>query len=176
MVSVVIPLYNKERTIRRCVRSVLNQTYKDLEILIVDDGSTDKSIKQLATFSDSRIKIIKTHHQGVSVARNIGIRQSLGEFVALIDADDEWDLEFLETLLSLSEKYPQASVFISRYRFCDNEGISLDAVIRGLNYANDGIVYDYFKIASDSNPPICSSNILAYKWVFEDAGFFPNEI
>ena len=90
-VSVVIPVYNVRLYLERCVQSVLRQTYKDLEIILVDDGSKDDSGKlcdQLA-LSDQRIRVIHQENQGLSGARNTGIRQATGEYIIFLDSDDE---------------------------------------------------------------------------------------
>ena len=94
-VSVVIPVYNVRLYLERCVQSVLRQTYKDLEIILVDDGSKDDSGKlcdQLA-LSDQRIRVIHQENQGLSGARNTGIRQATGEYIIFLDSDDEWLLD-----------------------------------------------------------------------------------
>ena len=94
-VSVVIPVYNVRLYLERCVQSVLRQTYKDLEIILVDDGSKDDSGKlcdQLA-LSDQRIRVIHQENQGLSGARNTGISQATGEYIIFLDSDDEWLLD-----------------------------------------------------------------------------------
>ncbi len=94
-VSVVIPVYNVKPYLERCINSVLRQTYKDLEIIIVDDGSTDDSgelCDQIAT-KDQRIRVIHQRNQGVSAARNTGIREAAGEYIVFIDPDDLWLLD-----------------------------------------------------------------------------------
>ena len=102
-VSVIIPVYNVEPYLERCVKSVVGQTYQELEIILVDDGSKDGSGKlcdKLAD-SDSRIKVVHQKNQGLSGARNTGIRQATGEYVVFLDSDDEWLLsDGLEKLLS----------------------------------------------------------------------------
>lgn len=106
MVSVIIPVYNVKNYLERCVQSVLRQTFKDMEIILVDDGSTDGSgelADQLAV-TDSRIRTIHQKNQGVSVARNLGIQNARGEYVVFMDSDDEWLLQDgMETLLKKSE-------------------------------------------------------------------------
>jgi raffinose-raffinose alpha-galactotransferase len=101
-VSVVIPVYNVKPYLERCVQSVIRQTYKDLEIILVDDGSTDGSgdlCDQLAV-TDKRICVIHQENQGLSGARNTGIRQATGEYVIFLDSDDEWLLnDGLERIL-----------------------------------------------------------------------------
>lgn len=94
-VSVVIPVYNVKPYLERCVNSVLRQTYKDLEIILVDDGSTDGSgelCDDMAT-RDQRICVIHQENQGLSGARNTGIQQATGEYVIFLDSDDEWLLD-----------------------------------------------------------------------------------
>jgi glycosyltransferase involved in cell wall biosynthesis len=94
-VSVVIPVYNVKPYLERCVNSVLRQTYKDLEIILVDDGSTDGSgelCDQIA-LTDKRISVIHQENQGLSGARNIGIRNATGEYIIFLDSDDEWVLD-----------------------------------------------------------------------------------
>jgi glycosyltransferase involved in cell wall biosynthesis len=102
-VSVIIPVYNVKPYLERCVKSVVGQTYQELEIILVDDGSKDGSGKlcdKLAD-SDSRIKVVHQKNQGLSGARNTGIRQATGEYVVFLDSDDEWLLsDGLEKLLS----------------------------------------------------------------------------
>jgi len=88
-ISVIIPVFNRESTISRAIDSVLNQTYKSLEIIVVDDGSTDKTAEILKSYSNN-IKVIHQKNSGVSVARNNGIKNSIGEWIALLDSDDEW--------------------------------------------------------------------------------------
>lgn len=105
-VSVVIPVYNVMPYLERCVMSVLNQTYKDLEIILVDDGSKDDSGKlcdELAT-RDERIRVIHQENQGLSAARNTGIRYAIGEYIIFLDSDDEWLLtDGLEQIVKVAD-------------------------------------------------------------------------
>ena len=91
LVSVIIPMYNRENTILRAVESVLNQTYSNLELIIVDDGSTDMSVKIVEKYLDQRVRLITLpHNSGANTARNIGIKNAKGHYIALQDSDDEW--------------------------------------------------------------------------------------
>jgi glycosyltransferase involved in cell wall biosynthesis len=98
-VSVIIPAYNSEEYISSAVKSVLNQTHSDLELIIIDDGSTDNTKKIVDFFDDLRIKYIYQKNAGVAVARNNGIKNSTGEYIAFLDADDIWKPEKLQVQL-----------------------------------------------------------------------------
>ena len=100
LISVVIPVYNVEKYIDRCIDSVINQTYKNLEILLIDDGSKDSSSEKCDLFaeSDSRIKVVHKNNGGLSDARNKGIDIFQGEYITFIDSDDWINLEYIELL------------------------------------------------------------------------------
>ena len=107
MISVIIPIYNASNTLNMCLKSIQKQTYKDLEILMIDDGSTDDSAEICKTFAnaDNRFKYIYQENQGVSVARNNGISNSCGEYLAFCDADDWIDCDMYEFLYDNLIKY-----------------------------------------------------------------------
>lgn len=112
LVTVIIPSYNREKTIARAIESVLRQSYKNIELLVVDDGSTDGTVAIVLAYSDSRIRLIRLpKNAGVSVARNRGFDEAKGEFVAFQDSDDEWLPRKLERQLRLSESHPETGVF-----------------------------------------------------------------
>lgn len=174
MISVVIPLYNKEKQIARTLRSVLAQTYHDFEVVIVDDGSTDGSAREVGKFSDPRIRLVSQKNAGVSAARNRGIEEARGEHVAFLDADDEWKADYLATQHSLAEKYPGCDVFATDYEFCDVKGRTTPTIIRRLPFSGeDGELTNYFEVASCSHPPICSISVMARKTALQSVGGFP---
>ena len=113
--SVVIPLYNKEHYIEKTIRSVLDQTCTDYEVIVVDDGSKDNSLALARRFESDRVRVIPQENQGVSVARNTGILNAGGEFVCFLDADDEWRPDYLATIDSLTERYPESAIFVTAY-------------------------------------------------------------
>ena len=125
LISVVIPVYNAEKTIAKCIDSVLAQTYQEFEILLIDDGSTDNSgtICQDYANKDARIRYIKKENGGVSTARNRGIDEAKGEYITFIDSDDWFENNTLETLLSAARKH-SADLVIPRTRmvFCKPNG------------------------------------------------------
>lgn len=90
LISVVIPAYNREKTIKKAILSVLSQDYKELEILVVDDGSTDNTSKVVKSINDSRIKYIYQKNEGACAARNNGITKARGQYIAFHDSDDVW--------------------------------------------------------------------------------------
>jgi glycosyltransferase involved in cell wall biosynthesis len=118
-VSVIIPVYNVEKYISATVQSVLDQTYKNFELLIVDDGSPDRSIEICQQFDDPRIRIIRQPNRGVAAARNAGIRQAEGEYVALLDADDLWVPQKLEKHVEHLNNAPDVGVSFCRSAFID---------------------------------------------------------
>lgn len=105
--SVIIPLYNSECSISKCVESIINQTYKNIEIIIVDDGSTDDSLKvcQEKYKENSRVKIYTKSNEGVSSARNFGMKKASGDYILFIDADDYIEKQTIEESLKIIEKY-----------------------------------------------------------------------
>ena len=115
MISVVIPLYNKEKSIAMTLDSVLAQSYTDYEVIIVDDGSTDNSLKvvreKFSWLDSERVRIIHQENAGVSAARNRGIMEAKGEYVAFLDADDLWNKDFLMAMSKLIAEFPGKSIY-----------------------------------------------------------------
>lgn len=105
MFSVIIPIYNAEHVIGRCIKSVLGQTYQNFEIIAVDDGSQDGSVEAVSTIHDSRIRLISQNNCGVAVARNTGIQNAKYQWICFLDADDEWLPMHLEVLANMIEQY-----------------------------------------------------------------------
>lgn len=174
MISVVIPLYNKEMQIAHTLQSVLNQTFQDFEVVIVDDGSTDGSVAEVEKFCDSRIRLIHQVNAGVSAARNRGIEEAKGDLIAFLDADDEWKPEYLATQYHLSQKYPDCNVFACNYEFRNIEGKVTPTIIRKLPFTGeDGILSNYFEVASCSHPPLWTSSIVVKKQAIQAIGGFP---
>lgn len=174
MISVVIPLYNKEKQIRATLESVLSQSYQDFEIVIVNDGSTDRSVEEAAAVNDSRIRFIHQENAGVSAARNRGIEEARGEFIAFLDADDRWKPEYLQTQYELTQLYPECSVFACNYEFVDALEQVKPTIIRKLPFAGEhGVLCNYFEVASHSNPPLWTSAVMVCKEAIQSIGGFP---
>lgn len=111
LISVVIPLYNKESTIRRAVSSILGQSYRNFELIIIDDGSTDQSVAAIERISDPRIKLLSQENKGVSAARNRGVKAASSGYVSFLDADDEWDPEFLAARVDDIRMQPDCALY-----------------------------------------------------------------
>jgi GT2 family glycosyltransferase len=154
-VSVIIPLFNKAPFIERALRSVAAQTFGDFEIIVVDDGSTDAGLKIVETFADARLRIIKQENAGPGAARNRGLREAQGEFVAFLDADDEWLPEFLSESIELLEQNPNAGAVTSGYAaFPGGESTEKVWRARGLR---DGLT----RVTADTSPESVTA-LLAY--------------
>ena len=116
LVSIIVPVYQVKNYVGECVESLLRQTYTNLEILLVDDGSTDGSgaICDEYARGDNRIRVIHQENQGLSSARNTGLDQAKGEYVAFVDSDDAVRLDYIETLYDLADRY-QADIAVCAY-------------------------------------------------------------
>src|SRR5690625_5076160 len=115
MFSVVIPLYNKELSIRNTLQSVLDQTFTDFEIVIVNDGSTDSSAAIVEEFTDPRIRLIHQENQGVSAARNKGIEEAKYDWIVFLDGDDLWENNHLEEFVKMIKLFPEDRVFCTSH-------------------------------------------------------------
>ena len=125
LVSVVIPVYNVAKYIRETITSVLNQTYSNFELLIINDESPDNTIAICQEFSDSRIRIINQKNRGLAGARNTGIRHAKGDYIALLDGDDVWLPEKLSQHVQHLDSNPHVGVSFSQSLFIDDDSHSL---------------------------------------------------
>lgn len=116
MFSIIIPLYNKEKFIRETVESVLSQDLKDFEVIIVNDGSSDKSISKIEDISDNRLKIVNQANQGVGAARNTGMSHANFGWLAFLDGDDLWVSNHLSELRKIIEKFPLSGMVATSYK------------------------------------------------------------
>lgn len=173
MISVVIPLYNKEISIAHTIECVLAQTYHDFEVVVVDDGSTDRSAEIVKQFSDPRIRLVSQSNGGVSAARNTGIREAKSEYIAFLDADDEWQSGHLKNLASLIQRYPQCKAFATNYRN-NQEGRIYELILNKIPFSGEsGILSNYFEVCSCSQPPVWSSAVCVERELLLSIGGFP---
>lgn len=174
MISVVIPLYNKENQIEKTLQSVFNQSFTDYEIVIVNDGSTDRSAEFVEAIDDPRIRLIHQQNAGVSAARNRGIEEAKGDYIAFLDADDEWKPDYLATQASMIEKYPECDVFATNYEFRNEKGETKPTILRKVKIeGEDGIMDNYFEVASCSDHPLWTSAVVASKTCLKKIEGFP---
>lgn len=172
--SIIIPLYNKENFIVKTIESALAQTYQDFEIIIINDGSTDKSLEQVNQIIDSRISIFTIENQGVSHARNFGISKASANYMAFLDADDLWLPNHLESLKHLIETYPDCGLYASAYLKKLGK-ITLDSHYLNIPQNWTGIVENYF----ESSLVSCiawTSAVVVPKSVLENVGGFDEKI
>ena len=135
LASVIIPLYNASIYIDETVNSVINQTYKNWELIIVDDGSTDNSLDLVLTLSkkDDRIQVIKQQNLGVSIARNNGISEAKGNYIFFLDADDVWEKDNLELKLQFLEENREMDWVFGAINLIDEKSKELNVVLKGDN-------------------------------------------
>ncbi|MFB2937273.1 glycosyltransferase family 2 protein [Aerosakkonemataceae cyanobacterium BLCC-F154] len=122
LISVIIPAYNSEKTIRDTIKSVINQTCNNFEIIVINDGSQDSTLEIVSQFSDPRLKVFSYPNAGGAVSRNRGFSHSSGEFIAFLDADDLWTPDKLELQLTALQENPEAAVAYSWMDCIDESG------------------------------------------------------
>ena len=167
-ISVILPTYNRKHTLQRSIGSILNQTYRPSEIIIIDDGSSDGS-SELIESDYPNIRLIKQSNSGVSSARNKGIKNSKGQWIALLDSDDEWLPDKLEKQVQSLKEY-------SEYLFCHTNEIWIRRGVR----VNQGKKHQkYGGYIFDKCLDICRispSSSLFHKSILEDAGLFDESL
>lgn len=172
--SVAIAVYNKEENILSTLESVLNQSYPAKEIVIVNDGSIDESEELISSIKDSRIKYIYQENQGAAAARNKAIAHCTQPYIALIDADDIWHIDFLKHIVKAIEKFPEEKVFSTGLKVETKNNIVFKA-----SYSIPSMEkidkYNYFE-ASKITSIIHSSAIALHKDIFKEVGVFDKKI
>lgn len=174
-ISVVIPLYNKEKSIARTLRSVLAQTFADFEVIVVNDGSTDNSRQAARSISDPRIAIYDTENQGVSAARNFGCARAKGDYIAFLDADDTWLPDHLEDLHRLFMRHPGCGLYATSYERDYGKGRTIIPRFTGIPKNFEGIVADFFG-SSMTYRLAWTSAVAIPKNIWQEAGGFDTAI
>jgi glycosyltransferase involved in cell wall biosynthesis len=167
-VSVVVPAYNAARTLVATLERALAQTVRDIEVIVVDDGSTDPTVDVLRPLSnrDRRLRLIHTANRGVSAARNVGILAASADLIAFLDADDLWPLDHLATHLGrLVPAAPAIDVSFSAARFIDARGVVIGAATPRLT----GITAEHLL---STNPTTTTSTWVVRRSAFATAGLF----
>jgi glycosyltransferase involved in cell wall biosynthesis len=168
IVSVIIPAYNASKYLEEAIETVLNQSFKDFELLIIDDGSADNTltIAHHCQEQDSRIQVISQKNQGVSMTRNYGVRQAKGKLIAFLDADDKWFPNKLETHVKQFDANKELGVGFGRVTFLDAAGNLTNTFSRSL--LKDLKPHHFFY----ENPTVTCSNLVVRREVFDEVGFF----
>jgi len=166
LVSIIIPAYNAERFIKRVLESALAQTYKNIEIIVIDDGSTDKTAEIVKNYKDPRIIYLYQKNQGQGPARNNGIKKSQGEYITFLDADDYYFPEKVEKQVRFLENHPEyQAVYCNALHFySDNPTVFFKK--KG-NFHSGDIFKDLLE-SSYINP----NTIMVYRKVLDKAGLF----
>ena len=165
--SVIVPLYNKEREVESTLRSVLAQTYQPLEIVVVDDGSTDRSAEIVESLGSPLIRLIRQSNAGECAARNMAMSEARGEWFALLDADDEWKPEFLEEVAAMIEEWPDCGIYSTAFDI-----VSPTGRVRGNCPTERGVVDNFWRESMTRYVTIPSATVLSRKAV-EQLGGFP---
>lgn len=174
--SVIIPLFNKENFIEATLKSVLNQSFTNFELIVIDDASTDNSFNIIAALASAKIKIIQhTANKGLSATRNTGIKNATTKFITFLDADDIWEPNFLEKIFRLTNKFPEARLFATNYLeiYSNTNALLPKTSIQNTN--TDFLVTDFFK-SSLSQPIYCPSSLCVDKSIFETIGLYNEQI
>ena len=124
LISIIVPVYNSEKYLRAAIHSLLNQTYQNIEVILINDGSTDGSQELISSFQkkDKRIKLYNTKNLGVSHARNYGIDRASGSYIMFLDSDDTYDKSYCLEMIGLINKF-NADVVMSNYYICRGKNI-----------------------------------------------------
>ena len=174
--TVIIPLYNKEKYIKNAIESVLNQTFTDFELVIIDDFSSDKSAAIASTFESENVQLI--YHEkncSLSASRNTGIKKANSNYITFLDADDLWKPTFLESIFQLIQNFPEARIFGTNYEEV------WDAVIKNPCNGSEILAIDFkgyinfFKI-NVKQGIYNHGSVCFHKEVFEKVGYYNEDI
>jgi glycosyltransferase involved in cell wall biosynthesis len=167
-VSVIIPTYNRAHVLREAIDSVLSQKYSDLELLVVDDGSTDHT-KEVVSSYTSKLAYIYQEHKGVSAARNRGIKHAKGDYLAFLDSDDLWLPDKLSTQMRFMEDHPEIHICYTEERWI-RRGVRVNPMKKHRKYS--GMIFEHCL-------PLCivsPSSVLIARSLLEEIGVFDEEL
>jgi len=171
--SVVITVYNKSKFIKNTLFSVLNQSFKDFEIIVINDGSSDNSEQIIESIEDDRIKLISTTNQGASSARNRGIKEAKYDYIALLDGDDEWHTDYLKHTNDAINTFSSKKIFTAAV--AQKYGKKTVPTKYALKQKELYASHNYFK-ASMIHTVISSSSIVFHKSILKKTGLFDEHI
>lgn len=182
-ISIVIPLFNKQNAIAATLQSVLAQTYTNYEIIVVDDGSTDRSAEVAETILqectvygvECKGKVVRKANGGVCSARNRGIQEAKYDYIALLDGDDLWDEHYLEEQVKLIQDFPEAKMWGINFAET-SKGVLIRKLSTGLPEGYRGYVENYFQMSSRISDLFHSSAVVIDKRIFKKVGLFDERI
>lgn len=169
-VSVIVPAYNAVAYLPQTIDSVLQQTFTDYEVLIVDDGSSDGTADWAAQVSDPRVKLILQPNQGAGAARNTGIRNAQGDYVAFLDADDLWEPTKLAKQVGRLDQQPEVGLVHTWITFANPDGSLSD---RTMQTSSEGHIWNQVVVY---NPLKCGSTAMVRRRCFEELGYFDQSL
>ena len=179
-ISVIVPIFNKEKYLRKCLESIVNQTYPNLEIILINDGSSDNSehiCNEFAT-NDNRIKVVSTENRGAARARNSGIKMAEGNFISFIDADDFIDQAYYETMLKIIENN-NAEIAECEFKTVDeNEDYMFPIKNNEIRIMNreEALVELYGKDDKEHVKTVIVCNKLFRKELFDNIEYIPGRV
>lgn len=171
--SIIIPVFNKEKFVAKTIKSVLSQTYADFEIIVINDGSTDKSEVEILALVDDRISYFSKENEGVAVARNFGISKASANYICFVDADDYWFPNFLETMNQNIQKFPNEKVFACAIEIETNKK-TFPAKYSFIK-KNDFEIVNFFE-ASKKEAVLWTSAVCIHREVFNKCGVFDEKL
>jgi glycosyltransferase involved in cell wall biosynthesis len=170
--SIVISVYNKADYIENTLKSVVNQSFDDFEIIVVNDGSSDNSLEIINSINDDRISVITTENLGASMARNKGIEESNSDFIALLDGDDYWDKDYLKTIYDAISIFPNQKVF--SVAIAQKYKNKIVPVNYSFNQTETFRIHNFFE-SSKKYSLLSSSSVVFHKAIIKQTGKFdPN--
>jgi glycosyltransferase involved in cell wall biosynthesis len=175
--SIVIPLYNKENYVADAIWGIMAQTFADFEVVIVDDASTDDSLRRAKDSADNRFRLIAHEkNKGLSASRNTGIRAAVSDFIVFLDADDKWQPDFLERIKNLIDEFPQAGLFATAYQEHYPGGLMLSPrVVQNAAAGERLLISDFF--ARNTGQPIYNhSSVCIRRSLFDAVGFYDEDV
>lgn len=171
--SVVIPLYNKQDFISKCIGSVLTQTFASFEVIVINDGSQDNSEKIVKEIKDDRVKYFHQKNSGVSVARNKGIEEASGEYIAFLDADDWYEDDFLNVLYKSILEHPDADAFTTGYFKHKNGAVTISTLSVTQKHHQSIIINDFYKYWTQGAFFFTSSCVVRKEYFIKNRIYFP---
>ncbi|MFN3530272.1 MAG: glycosyltransferase family 2 protein [Bacteroidia bacterium] len=170
--SVIIPLFNKEASIERTLKSLQNQRLKPFEVLVVDNGSTDQGPELVRKFVMAGLQLLQQPVKGVSAARNLGIEKAKGEYLCFLDADDSWEPDFLSRIAQLIAEFPDCGWYATNYVFRHGQ-VDRSPLHPGLENFSYGKLSSYFDLVSRGDMLATASSVCIPAQVFESVVAFP---